>query len=357
MLPVLGALCLGIVLEYKLEWLDKFQTYLNQTAVLPVSPTSFNARSGEKLGSLEPLPLEPVAKGHWREEARSRILKQIRGSLAPSSAVTYRIEFEIKHDDLAEKRLTIASFDGQLIPATLFAPVKQVGALPAVLVVPGHTRSGESGLLQLSEIDSSYQHAAARKIAEAGFVTLAFELRGFGYLGEPQFPEHKAVAYNALQRGESYKSLILKDAAVAMALLRALPQVDAVRTGITGASYGGEIAVQYAALDPQVAAVSFHSFGGRAGKVKPVTSGNDLPHFCHLFPAVDGWMHIEHWFWLLAPRPTHGIRGLSNQRGFVESHELYARGWDRPEDLKLQVESGGHEFFVEAAIAFFKSRL
>ncbi|NHN36710.1 hypothetical protein G8764_05325 [Pseudomaricurvus alcaniphilus] len=337
-------------------WLDAVQTYRHRPDALPELPVNLNSRSGLRL--LEPgtLPFEPQERLLWREQVRSRILDQINGPLITGSPVRYRVEVETERNGLLQQHLTLTGFDGQLLPARLFMPVAAKNS-PAVLLVPGHVGKGESGLLQLTEEPQSYQHAAARALAAAGFVTLVFELRGFGYLGEPEFPEHRAVAYNALQRGESYKSLILKDTATAMALLRQLPQVDAARTAIAGASYGGEIAVQYAALDEQVAAVSFHSYAGGRGRVGALAAKAELPHLCHIFPAVDDWMAQEHWFWLLAPRPVQGIRGQSNQKGFVERHELYASGWENKEELKLELAPGGHEFFVDSAVAFFKARL
>lgn len=346
----------GVIAEYKLGWLQAFQEYRNQPDALPLLATELNSRSGLHQAAVAPLPGNELSRAQWRDQLRRRIINQISGSLFPQNPIQYQLVSKVVQSGLIEQDLIFTGFDGQLIPARLFTP-SAAKSSPAVLLVPGHVKSGESGLLQLTEDERSYQHAAARKLAEAGFVTLAFELRGFGYLGEPEFPEHRAVAYNALQRGESYKSLILKDTASAMQLLRQMPEVDAARIAVAGASYGGEIAVQYAALDEQVAAVSFHSFGGWRGKLPALGVGEELPHFCHLFPVVDDWMFQEYWLWLLAPRPVQGVRGKFDQRRFTAQHDLYAKGWLNAEGLSLEVESGRHEFFVGTTVAFLKSRL
>ena len=144
-----------------------------------------------------------------REILRSRILNEINGELFPTQPTQYKILSSKNTVSLIEQELLITSFDGQLIPARLFIPISNEPN-PGILFIPGHSGS-QSGMLQLSDEVDSYQNAAARKLAESGFVTLAFELRGFGYLGMPDYPEHNLWAYNALQKGESYKKLILPE--------------------------------------------------------------------------------------------------------------------------------------------------
>lgn len=353
----LAAFLTGAALEYKLGWLDAIQTWRHQAAALPSPAHSYNARFGNSMSPLASLPGAATDVPRWQHEVRERVLAEITGGLFSESGATYDLGPNTMVGGVIQQAATITSFDGQQLPARFFRPDGGKEPYPAVLLVPGHVSSGESGLLQLAADEASYQHAAAFRLAQAGFVTLTFELRGFGYLGEPAFPEHRAVAYNALQRRESYKSLILKDIAAAMTVLRDYSLVNPDRIGIAGASYGGEVAVQYAALDPAVSAVSFHSYAGGNGRVRALRAGQELPHFCHLFPGVDDWMTQEAWFWLLAPRPVQGVRGEANQHGFLQQQSLYSRAWSDPGSLQLQIESGGHEFFVDAAVAFFVEHL
>ncbi|HIE82474.1 MAG TPA: hypothetical protein EYQ00_00880, partial [Dehalococcoidia bacterium] len=76
---------------------------------------------------------------------------------------------------------------------------------PSLIVIPGHVRDGESGIEQTAVDRDSYQHASAMELARGGYITLTFELRGFGYLGSPYNQDHRIVAWNALLKGESYK--------------------------------------------------------------------------------------------------------------------------------------------------------
>ncbi len=349
---------LGLVIEYKFGVIKNIQNDRNEKIwykPLPEFPSSFNNKAGLSSNKFLDLPLNEDEKLFWRESLRNRILNEINGELFPTKPTQYKILSSKKTVSLEEQELLITSFDGQLIPARLFIPVSN-GSSPGILFIPGHSGS-QSGMLQLSDEVDSYQHAAARKLAESGFVTLTFELRGFGYLGMPDYPEHNLWAYNALQKGESYKTLILKDTAVLIALLKEHSKVDSNRIGITGASYGGEVAVQYGALDKNIKAISFHSYAGNIGVPDDLDNSSITPDLCHILPGIDSWMTQENWIWLLAPRNIQGIRGIEDKKDFMKNYDVYAMGWDDKSKIKMQIEEGGHSYFTNSSINFFQSNL
>ena len=256
--------------------------------------------------------------------------------------------------------IRFTAFDGTEIPAYLFVP-DEAERRPGILVIPGHVRETESGIAQTAGLTPSYQHAAALRLAEAGFVTLTPELRGFGLLGRPYTTEHVLVAYNAILAGTFYKAIITRDLKRAVDVLQSRPEVDPDRIGISGASYGGEMSVAYAALDPRIKTIVFQAYGGALG-VTPGVAGTkaDQPHYCHIIPGANMTLHREDMFLLLAPRPTLGIRG--DQEGFGDPafEPTLREGWQalgRPDALELAVPAGGHEYFVEPAIAFFAEHL
>ena len=82
----------------------------------------------------------------------------------------------------------------------------------------------------------------ARLLAEAGFVTLAFDHRGFGESGGR--PQHEDT------RGK------LADLRAAVGLLAGRPEADPRRIAIVGICLGGGYAVRAAAADPRVQAVA-----------------------------------------------------------------------------------------------------
>jgi hypothetical protein len=82
----------------------------------------------------------------------------------------------------------------------------------------------------------------ARLLADAGFVTLAFDHRGFGDSGGR--PQHEDT------QGK------LADLRAAVSLLSGRPEVDPGRIAVVGVCLGGGYAVRAAAADPRVRAVA-----------------------------------------------------------------------------------------------------
>jgi len=350
---------LGSISEYKLNTIKKIQYNRNAKIwfkPLPEFPSQFNNKFGLNQQALEDIPLSEVDKSVWRKNVRKRIHKDLKGDLFPNQHVHYEVLSSEDKLEITEQEILITSFDGQLIPARVFLPLSPKKLLPAILLVPGHS-GAQSGMLQLADETNSYQHAAARKLALSGFITIAFELRGFGYLGMPHYPDHDIWAYNALRKGESFKGLILKDTASVISILKNHPFVDPNRIGISGVSYGGEVAVQYAALDEAIKAVSFHSYAGSIGVPVGLDSSSALPHLCHILPGIDSWMSQEDWMWLLAPRKVHGVRGKYDQKDILENQSLYSKGWGDKTRIKIEIKEGGHEYYIDSSISFFKSVL
>lgn len=298
----------------------------------------------------------------WQTDLRSHLtdvfdFRQVK----PREVQTSVVRTETLRGGLIRETLTFVSLDGTHIPAVLHRP-RGSDTMPAVLLIPGHTKPDESGLAQLVYDEDSYQHAAATALARAGFVTLAFELRGFGLLGAPLNTDHRLVAYNALLEGSFYKRIVLADALYALAALRSFDFVDPARVGVAGASLGGELAVTLGALSNDVRAVYFSAFGGTAGPFGYASGDRGAqPHYCHIIPGSIRLMRREDIVLLLAPRPTLALRG-SEDRPLTEAFRLgVAAAWSAAgagDAVELVVmPDRGHEFFVPEAVDFFSRAL
>jgi len=302
----------------------------------------------------------------WQAETREKL----RERLGLERTRTCTAEGDI--DYLSQERLDwggtrilfkYISVDGSEIPGYLHVPDRRPERqLPGVMVIPGHVRERQSGIEQLAFDTASYQKAAAAALARrAKVVTMAIELRGFGYLGAPFSTEHKLVAYNAILAGESYKAVVLRDVKCAIDILVGLEEVDATRLAITGASYGGEIAVYYSALDPRLTAVAFSSFGGGLGfKSRAYGTAANQPHYCHVLPVLDLTLRQEEWMALIAPRALLGVRGTRNSPFTEKVRKKYGLAWKvlgYPGNIELRSDSGGHEYFLDPTVRFLVDRL
>jgi dienelactone hydrolase len=257
--------------------------------------------------------------------------------------------------------LSYESFDGTQIPAYLLVP-SQRGPLPAVVVLHGHIHGKmEEGISQTAGLVDSYHHRVGLELAKAGYVTFLIEFRGFGYLGARIGAEHNLVAYNAILSGSFYKAVLSKDVKYAVDILQSLNVVNPERIGITGLSFGGEMAVTYAALDERIKMVIFQGFGGSLGP--PMGKfGNDSEalHLCHLIPNEGAYLRQEDLFLLIAPRPLLGIRGDQEEGWSAEFKDTIGRAYSGlgvSSSFRLEVLTGGHEYFVAPAIHFVNQHL
>jgi dienelactone hydrolase len=257
--------------------------------------------------------------------------------------------------------LHFASFDGTTIPAYLFIPPLS-GPQPAILVLHGHVKQGKEGITQTAGMVESYQHGAALALAKAGYITLTLEFRGFGYLGARANTEHRLVAHNAILGGSFYKAILSKDIKYALDFLQSLAEVDPERIGITGVSFGGEMAVTYAALDERVKVVVVQGFGGGLGTERGVAGREqtELPHYCHIIPGFNKYLRQEDLFFLIAPRPLLGVRGKQNASGNPRDMDLLGQAHASLHAsalFRFEVVPGGHEYFVQPALQFFQRHL
>ncbi len=277
--------------------------------------------------------------------------------------VQYRkISSTIVTQNITRDFLTFNAFDGTTIPAYLFTPQSNNSPQPAIIVLSGHVGEYEEGISQTAGLVDSYQHKAALELARAGFVTLTIEFRGFGYLGPHVNTNHKLVAYNAILGGSFYKAIISKDIKYAFDLLQSLNGVDSKRIGITGASFGGEMAVVYAALDERIKASVFNSSGGATG-VRHGVSGKRRaqPFYTHIIPGRNTYLLQEDLYFLIAPRPLLGVVGGDDYSGDSEVFSKTVREayktFSASSLFGFEIAPGGHEYFIQPSVQFFTQYL
>lgn len=299
----------------------------------------------------------------WQASLRRKLLDIFGMSEINSSAnVKYQTMSSANvRDGVTRTFLTFVSFDGTSVPCYLLQTAGE-GKRPGILVLPGHVGEYEEGITETAGLKESYQHKAALELAKAGFIVLTMEFRGFGYLGRRVDTEHKLVAHNAILGGSFYKAIISRDIGFAVNLLESLPEVDSERIGLTGVSYGGEMAVTYAALDQRIKGTAFQGFGGELGPEK-AASGRDTeqPHYCHTIPGQNNILLREDLYYLIAPRPLLGIMGdrdySGDRLGFSDVVGKAYEVFKKPSSFGFVVVPGGHEYFVQPAVEFFREYL
>jgi dipeptidyl aminopeptidase/acylaminoacyl peptidase len=129
------------------------------------------------------------------------------------------------------KPLTFYS-EGVKLAGDLFLPID---------LKPGERRAGIVLCHGYTGVRSIYLPDNARVLAEAGYVVLTFDYKGWG---DSDGPKSRLAPYSRVA-----------DVQAALTFLGAQNEVDAARLGIYGTSYGGATVVWVAAVDPRVKCV------------------------------------------------------------------------------------------------------
>ena len=106
---------------------------------------------------------------------------------------------------------------------------------------PGERRAGIVLCHGYTGVRTIYLPDNARVLAEAGYVVLTFDYKGWG---DSEGPKTRLAPYSRVA-----------DVQAALTFLSVQPEVDAARLGIYGTSYGGATVVWVAAVDPRVKCV------------------------------------------------------------------------------------------------------
>ncbi|MEO1036292.1 MAG: dienelactone hydrolase family protein [Pseudomonadota bacterium] len=307
----------------------------------------------------------------WQDTVRSRLGKSIYRTDFTTMNVLQNAQQTGEQNlgaGVVRRDFTVRNARGEDLLAVVLLPAERPAApLAGIVVVAGHVGDDESGLAQLVLGVESYHQSAALVLAEAGFVTVAIELPGFGLRGPPRYADHRIVAFNALLAGDFYKKWAFEDINAAANLLASMPETDSGRIGILGVAFGGELAVEYAALDKRIAAVSFHAHGGGIGTYHGMTkTPAKYPHYCHIVPGAFELLTREDQFLLVAPRPMQGVRGgkqpFKDDRFVTVLSDVW-RTLDAADQLDLRGDMPapeiyrGNQLYTPEAIEFFRQHL
>lgn len=122
--------------------------------------------------------------------------------------------------------------DGVQLAGDLFLPAR---------LEPNERRPGIVLCHGYTGVRNIYLPDNARVLAEAGYVVLTFDYKGWG---DSAGPKSRLAPYSRVA-----------DVQAALTFLSVQPEVDAARLGIYGTSYGGATVVWVAAVDPRVKCV------------------------------------------------------------------------------------------------------
>ncbi len=167
-------------------------------------------------------------------------MKYAKWGLCLALAITLQAQTAAASDRMPSKQaVSFQARDGHRIFADYYAPKSQTPAPPAPMVI----------LLHMYRSDRTAWEPLIGPLHEAGFATLAIDLRGHGESATT------ASTKRVQERDPAIFREMQEDVRAAYDWLARQPNVDRARFGLVGASVGCSIAIQYAGYDRSVDAV------------------------------------------------------------------------------------------------------
>ena len=242
------------------------------TRVLPEGEKPQDARIG-KFRTLDDKDFDfhvPATLKEWqtrRQALREQVL--VAEGLWPmpeKTPLNAVIHGKIDREDYTVEKVFFASRPGHYVSGNLYRPKGKTGRLPAVLSPHGHWKegrmydAGETVAAKQIEIKAETNTAGARYPLQARCVQLArmgcvvFHYDMVGVADSQQIAHREGFTdADAELRSQSFMGLQTWNSIRALDFLLSLPDVDAARVGVTGASGGGTQTFILCAVDDRPA--------------------------------------------------------------------------------------------------------
>lgn len=276
-----------------------------------------------------------------------------------------RIIEKVELPKVFREKIEIEVEPGLWIPFYLFIPKGGKEPMPCVLVFHGHS----TGKIETAGIVRSYQKGNALALAEAGYVTVTSDLRGFGelgWIGEWEDPLghgyarsiHIQDVIHNLREGRTTLGSFIHDSRKILDYLKQRKEVDSERIGVTGTSMGADVAIWMTILDSRVKIVVASSSPLLDFPATSIDYGEFHPCI-HTIPGIWEFFRLSNLSLLVAPRPFFlDLQKFQGRPPTIQPRleELY-REAGSPEKLAFRFHSDGDTFHNEPAIEWFKKWL
>ena len=273
-----------------------------------------------------------------------------------------RIRERVELSRVIREKIELEVEEGLWIPFYLFLPKGKEGSRPCILVLHGHS----AGKIETAGIVPSYQRGNALALAQAGFVTVAPDFRGFGelgWIGEWEDPEghlygrsiHIQEVIENLQMGRTALGTFLYDLGKILNYLEKRPEIDMKRIGVAGTSMGADVAVWLAILDPRIKAVVASS--GSLLEYPKHPYDYSQYHAClDTIPGFRKFFRFAEIPLLVAPRPFLLTIDWKRKEGiFIKPRlETLYQEAGSPDKLSFRFHSEGDTFRNEDAMEWFR---
>jgi len=225
-------------------------------SLFALRPSPF-ARAGEEEGAIQLRKFSEMYSTLDEWKARAASIRQgiLKGAhldpLPPRCPLKPIIHSKREHNGYTVENVAFESLPGFFVTGNLYRPLGKTGPFPAILNPHGHFQ--DKVYSARTRVD---MQARCAWFAKMGAVAFAYDMVGWG---ESTQTSHNDPNVLTLQTWNSIRTIDF---------LTSLPEVDATRIAVTGASGGGTQSFLVAAVDDRITVsapvvmVASHFFGG-----------------------------------------------------------------------------------------------
>ncbi len=309
----------------------------------------------------------------WRSKAFPKYIELL-GQFPEKVPLEAEVEYSIEDGNLIRERVVFNSDPYMSVPCQVLRPkeMKPDKSNPAIICCHGHNPYGKdvvAGIkssFEMEEFLRENNYDFGKQMAEAGFLTIAPDLRVFGERrdGRDPFPGSDPCNVNFIKGallGIYTLTLNMWDIMRCVDYLETRPEVDPNRIGMMGLSYGGTMTTFVAAAEPRIKAADIisyvNSFAGFA-----IARAN----FCgsQMVPGLYRYFDTDEIAGLIAPRPLLIEMPIYDDcffihdtlKGYEGVKEIY-KAAGAEDMLWADITPRGHGFAGNKAFEFFKKYL
>jgi dienelactone hydrolase len=318
----------------------------------------------------------------WRDELLPAVRATL-GRMPKGVPLNPHVQAEWREHGLIKQRVVFDVEEGLSAVAYIFRPEASNGhRLPAILACHGHGPFGKEPVMgnrsnpELAREIETQNYDYGLRMAQAGFVTIAIDWRGFGerddrrkpnshgLIVEPPVPGRDLCNQHYLRAtilGMTVLGMDVHDAQCALDYLCQQPFVDADRIGVMGLSFGGVMATWMPLVDDRVKAADVICYSDRFADF-----GMRDVNFCgsQITPGLYALCDVPDLHGLIAPKPLLVEIGSYDACFKVESavscyrevEKIYAAA-GVSDCLELDLFEGGHRWGGNKSLEFFRKHL
>jgi dienelactone hydrolase len=254
----------------------------------------------------------------------------------------------LQREDYSIEKVLLETLPGYYLGGNLYRPLNRTGKRPAIVNPHGHWTYG-----RLENQDSFSAQALGINLAKQGYVVFAYDM--VGYNDTIQTPHNFGTPAEQLWSFGPMQ-LQLWNSIRATDFVSGLPDVDAARLAVTGASGGGTQAFLLAAVDDRI------GFAAPVNMVSALMQGGD---FCENAPGLRVGTNNVEIAAMFAPKPMLLVSATGDWTKNVPREEFPAirsiyQLYGKPENVEVIQIDAPHNFNQrsrEGVYRFFANRM